>query len=255
MIHHLLEPYLPQLYGISSNDNTRVEVSKKIVNAIENQNEQLHSQGISHLLNKLAENGMDMIEGKYSGKYPGDKSTLHLSIAGLTILDCLLDITETDYFLRRKLADFFKKLLFSSSNSPCLDERTSNVIRHTASCIGHLARISTASESDYLKSSFLSMAFRCIIEPRSDVHRYSGVLILTQLAIHIPVHVYDQKQKLFDGIFDAISDRNAIIRMGASEAFSEALKVVSERESSEGMTSSSTLIEINFTLFWSIHSD
>ena len=41
MIHHLLEPYLPQLYGISSNDNTRVEVSKKIVNAIENQNEQL----------------------------------------------------------------------------------------------------------------------------------------------------------------------------------------------------------------------
>ena len=59
MIHHLLEPYLPQLYGISSNDNTRVEVSKKIVNAIENQNEQLHSQGISHLLNKLAENGMD----------------------------------------------------------------------------------------------------------------------------------------------------------------------------------------------------
>ena len=78
------------------------------------------------------------------------------------------------------------------------------------------------------------MAFKCVIEPRSDVHRYSGLLLLTQLAIHIPVHVYDQKQKFLDGIFDAISDRNAIIRVGASKAFSEALKLVSERESNEG---------------------
>lgn len=234
MIHNLLEPHLPQLYRICSNESIRIDVSKKIVDTIETQKEHLHSQGISHLLSKLAENGMDMIEGKYVGKHAGDRSSLCLPIAGLTILDSLLDISETDTFLKRKLTEFFKKMLFDNNINPCLDEGTSIVIRLTVSCIGHLARIATASESDHLKVSFLSMAFKCVIEPRSDVHRYSGLLLLNQLAIHIPVHVYDQKQKFLDGIFDAISDRNAIIRVGASKAFSEALKLVSERESNEG---------------------
>ena len=234
MIHNLLEPHLPQLYSISSDENVRMDVSKKIVDAIEIQKEHLHSQGISHLLSKLAENGMDMVEGKYMGKYSPERSSSCLPIAGLTILDSLLDIPETDTILKRNLINFFKKMLFINNIDPCLDERTSIVLKLTVSCIGHLARIATASESDHLKVSFLSMAFKCVIEPRSEVHRYSGLLLLTQLAMHIPVHVYDQKQKFFDGIFDAIFDRNTIIRIGASKAFSEALKLVFERESSEG---------------------
>ena len=230
MIHHLLEPHLSQLYSINSDENIRMDVSKKIVDAIEVQREHLHSLAFSHLLSKLAENGMDLIDGKFSG----NRSSSRLSIAGLTVLDCLLDISETDTSMKRKFVDFFQRMLFHDGINPCLDEKASYVVRLTASCIGHLARIANASESDYMKVSLLSMAFKCINEPRSQAHRYSGVLVLTQLSMHIPVHVYDQKQKLFDSIFDAISDKNATIRIGASEAFSEALKVVSERESSEG---------------------
>ena len=105
-------------------------------------------------------------------------------------------------------------------------ETSAAVIRLAAACIGRLARIATTAESDYLKDSFLSVAFKWIGEQRSEVHRYSGVLVLTQLAMHIPVHIYDQKNKLLNSIFETISDRNSIIRISTADALTTGISVM-----------------------------
>ena len=153
------------------------------------------------------------------------------------MIDCLLDIPETDTSMKIRIADVCRRLLendkqvelyrdFVTAFYHSIDgifvfqglETSASVIRLAAACIGHIARIATAAESDHLKDSFLSTAFKWINEQRSEVHRFSGVLVLTQLAMHIPVHIYDQKNKLFDGIFETISDRNSVIRISSADA-------------------------------------
>ena len=59
------------------------------------------------------------------------------------------------------------------------------VLKIAAACIGHLARSGNSDELMYLKDKILARAFTWVGAVRSEFHRYAGVLVLTQLTVHM----------------------------------------------------------------------
>lgn len=68
-------------------------------------------------------------------------------------------------------------------------------------------------------------------DTRSEAHRFAGVLILAQLAQHVPNLIFAKRKTLFNPLWDVLSDRNPVVRTAAATALEFSLQVISQRES------------------------
>ena len=189
---------------------------------IEDQSQHLPSQtAFSNLMTRLAGNGLDLLNH--------DTRDTRFKVAGLSVLDCLLDVNDEIMPERRiEIVNHLRKV-FENDKSPL--ENNIIVIRAAALSIGHFARIASAQEIEFLQNFYLPFAFKLLGNNRSESQRFAGALILTQLAINSPSLLFARRKLLFSAIWEVVSDKNATVRGAAAEVLEVAFHLVSQRES------------------------
>ena len=189
---------------------------------IEDQSQHLPSQtAFSNLMTRLAGNGLDLLNH--------ETRDTRFKIAGLSVLDCLLDVNDEIMPERRiEIVNHLRKV-FENDKQPI--ETNIIVIRAAALSIGHFARIASAQEIEFLQNFYLPFAFKLLANSRSESQRFAGALILTQLAINSPSLLFARRKLLFSAIWEVVSDKNATVRGAAAEVLEVAFHLVSQRES------------------------
>lgn len=222
-VHVLLEPILLKYLHSSSSDGI-VDFNKQLKQLIEFHSRHDSSDvGFSVLAESLAQNALDLLNY--------DTKDFRFKIAGFTIFDNLLDVNEDAMpggrvLARSKYAADVRKAL-EYEKLPL--DVYAPVLRLASFTLGHLARVGSAADNDFLQTFYLPIAFKALKQNRSDCNKYAGALILTQLSIHNASSIYARNSELFSNIWEVICDKNAAVRGAAAEALDAGLQLVSQR--------------------------
>lgn len=189
---------------------------------IDNHSQHLPSQAeFSQLLNKLQQSGLELIN------FETIKDTRY-KIAGLVVLDCLLDISdEVVPEQRTDIANHLRKVL--SIEKPSLEVNSSFLVI-AAGAIGRFARNANATEIEYLQNYYVGASLKWLAETKSDCHRFAGIHVLIQLAGNLPTVIFAKRKAVFTALWEVICDRSSLVREAAAVALSTALQLVSQRE-------------------------
>ena len=202
------------------------EVSRKMLQAIEDQAQNLPSHMLSNLLSRMVETGINLLNN--------DMKDSRYRIVGLVVLDCLLDVNDEIMAERRiEIANQLRKVLENDKQNI---ETTGNVLRKAADSIGHLARVASTTEIELLQEIFLTNALKWLSSQRLDSQKFSGSLIIAQLAKNSPALIYMKRKVYFTCIWDIVFDRNSLVREAASESLDAVIALVSQRESTDEYT-------------------
>lgn len=222
-VHILLEPLLLKYLHSTSSDGI-VEFNKQVKSLIEYQSRHDSSDAaFSVLAESLAQNALDLLNY--------DSKDYRFKLAGFTIFDNLLDVNEDAMpggrvLARSKYAADVRKAV-EYERLPL--EVYAPVLRLASVTLGHLARVGSAADNDFLQTFYLPIAFKALKPNRSDCNKYAAALILTQLSIHNAGSIYARNSELFSNIWEVICDKNAAVRGAAAEALDAGLQLVSQR--------------------------
>jgi hypothetical protein len=222
-----------------ANSTGNAEVTRRLRLMIEKQSMHLPSQtAFSNLMTRLAGNGLDLLNH--------ETRDTRFKIAGLSVLDCLLDVNDEIMPERRiEIVNHLRKVF---ENDKSAIESNIVVIRTAALSIGHFARIASPQEIEFLQNFYLPFAFKLVGNSRSDCQRFAGALILTQLSLNSPSLIFARRKLLFSAIWEVVSDKNSIVREAAAEVLQSAFHLVSQREPiTEYLVIALTQIESGFT--------
>jgi serine/threonine-protein kinase mTOR len=196
--------------------------SHKMRLAIEAEAQNLPSQMFSNFISRLVSSGINLLNY--------DLKDSRYRIVGLVVLDCLLDINDEIMAERRvEIANQLRKVLENEKQNI---EITGDVIRKASEAIGHLARVASTTEIEFL-DFYVAKSIECLSPRKGDANKFSSVLILTQLAINSPALIFMKRKSFFSMIWEMIFDRNALIREAAAGSLSAVLLLVSQRESTD----------------------
>mmetsp|Transcript_26418 Transcript_26418/g.39200 ORF Transcript_26418/g.39200 Transcript_26418/m.39200 type:complete len:2632 (+) Transcript_26418:19-7914(+) len=216
-VHHFLEKYVDMLYY---EEEPTADVSRKMLQAIEDQAQNLPSQMFSNLISRMVDSGINLLNY--------DIRDSQYRVVGLVVLDCLLDVNDEIMPERRiEIANQLRKVLENDKQNI---ETTGIVLRKAADSIGHLARVASTTEIEFLQDFYVANAIKWLSNQRSDAHKFSGVLILEQLALNSPALIYAKRKNFFSAIWDVIFDKNVMVRVAAAESLNAVVVLVSQRE-------------------------
>jgi FKBP12-rapamycin complex-associated protein len=189
---------------------------------IEDEAQRLPSQMFSSLISRMVESGVSLLTY--------DPRDLQYKKVGLVVLDCMLDVSDELMPERRiAIANQLKNVLENDKQNI---DTSAEVLRIAAASIGHLARVASTTEIEFLQDFYVTNAIKWLLEVRSEPHRFSGLLILTQLAINSPALIFTKRKEYFKAIWDVMFDKNQMIREAASESLQAALILVAQRDNS-----------------------
>ena len=177
-------------------------------------------QAFSVLISKLTENAIELLN--HDSRY---KRT------GLAILDALLDVNDEILPDRKILiAGYLRKVL---ENDKLSVDSSADILRSAALSLGHLARIASTTEIEFLQGFYLSEVVKWLYDSRSEVRRFCGVIILRQLAINSPAIIFNKRKSYFTALWDIIFEKNQLLREAAAEAIESTLVLFTQRENSD----------------------
>eukprot|EP00968_Pinguiococcus_pyrenoidosus_P012912 scaffold1154_cov310-Pinguiococcus_pyrenoidosus.AAC.44 len=179
----------------------------------------LHSQAYSEYISQLHDAAMSLAAS-------GDVSQ---RVGGLLIADCLLDVADIQHMERR--VNFAGKVKQILENNAAANYHV-RVMTTAAEALGHLSRLGSTTEMEFLKDYYLVPALTWLRDKRNQVRRYAAVLILHQLAENTASLFYERRVDFFTSIWECVVDEQGHIREAASRALGAAIFVVSERGSS-----------------------
>ena len=219
-MHKLLEPIVQKFLN---GDEDALQLSSRIKQLIDEQSQlQPSQQAISNLVSRFVSSGQDLLS------FADAKDLVKFKISGLAVLDCVLEFNDDLVPLRRNdICNYLFKVL-ENERLPL------SVLKAAALSLGHFARIATTNEIEFLRETHLPSAFKLLQDQRSESHRYSGCIILTQLAVNSSALIFAERTELFKFIWDAMSDKNYWVREEAAETLRAGLKLVSQRENMAG---------------------
>jgi hypothetical protein len=219
-IHKLLEPLINKFLAVEDN---AAETAKKIKILVEEQAQYLPTQiAFSSLMSKFVICALDLLN------FSDPRDLVKYKIAGLIVFDCLLDVNDEITPERRiEIANHICKVLENDKIPLSANEL---IIRTASQCIGHFGRIASTNEIEFLQNFCFPLALKLLADSRSESHRFSGAVILTQLAQNTPALIFAKRKTLFNVIWDIVSDKNPLVRTSASEALESSLQLISQRE-------------------------
>ena len=214
--------------------------ARKLRSLIEDHSRHLPSQSaFTELMNHLTDSGYELLahpEAVYK-------------LAGISVLDCLLDINEDLVPDRRiqiagKLRNVFENDKLGIGESGIL------ILRICAHAIGHLARIASTSEIEYLQDFYYPTAMRLVdtkyqksstsiiststaASSSSDFFKLSGCLILKQLAKNSHAIIYSKRKLVFASLWEVVCDKSAVVRDASASCLLACFILVSQREKME----------------------
>ena len=209
--------------------------SRKLRNLIDDQSRHLPSQTeFSVLMSKLTESGYELL----------NQTDLFYKIAGLFVLDCLLDINEELVTDRRiSIANTLRKIFENGDKTTNSIESGCVILRLSAQLIGHLARIASTVEIEYLQTTYYPIAMRLVgttvtkgllgnnNTDKEDFLKYAGCVLLTELANHSPAIIFSRRKQVFASVWEVVSDKSSVVREAGAEALQSCLLLISQRES------------------------
>lgn len=188
--------------------------------AIDEQSRLLPTLMFSNLVSKLVENGIMLLNY--------DVKDWRFKIVGLLILDRLLDVNIEIMAERRiEIVNQLRKVFEFEKLS--LDTYAP-VLQQAAVSIGHLARVASTTEIEYLQDYYVANAIRWLGDIRSETRRYAGAVLITELAINSPALIFVCRHAFFAAIWDVVFDKSERLRVSAAQALTTALTLVGERE-------------------------
>jgi serine/threonine-protein kinase mTOR len=201
-------------------DHVVAEVSRKLHIAIYNQSQNLPSHVFNTLISRLVDSGINLLTNE-------SKDIKH-KIAGLVVLDCLLDV-ECEIMPERRIeiANQLRKVLENERQNV---EVEASVLRKAAAVIGHLAHVASTTEIEFLQDFYVTNAIKWLGDQRSEARFFSGVLILTQISINSPALIFAKRKNFFSVIWEVLFDKSLTIREAAAASLSSVLLLVSQRE-------------------------
>ena len=220
--HKLLEPIIQKFLN-ADGDEGAIQLSLRIKQLIDEQSQlQPSQQAISNLVTRFVSSGQDLLS------FADTKDVSKYKISGLAVLDCVLEFNDDLVPQRRNdICNYLIKVLEN-------EKLQLSVLKAAALSLGHFARIATTNEIEFLRDNHLPSAFKLLQDHHSVSHRYSGCIIMTQLAINSPALIFAERRELFKFIWGAMSDKNNLVREEAAETLRAALKLVSQRENMSG---------------------
>ena len=201
-------------------DQAVVEVSRKLHIAIGNQSQNLPSHVFNNLISRLVDSGINLLTN--------ESKDIKYKIAGLVVLDCLLDV-ECEIMPERRIeiANQLRKVLENERQNV---EVEASVLRKAAAVIGHLAHVASTTEIEFLQDFYVTNAIKWLGDQRSEARFFSGVLILTQISINSPALIFAKRKNFFSVIWEVLFDKSLTIREAAAASLSAVLLLVSQRE-------------------------
>jgi FKBP12-rapamycin complex-associated protein len=177
----------------------------------------------SNLMNKFVVSALDLLN------YHESKEIVKFKIAGLIIFDSLVDINDEIMPERRiEISNHIFKVLENDKLPLVICEP---VLRTAASSIGHFARVASSSEAEFLQNFSFPLALKLLRDVKSDSHKFSGALILTQLAQNSPTLIFSRQKQVFSEVCEIVCDKNPMVRIAAAASLESVLKVIAQRES------------------------
>ena len=196
------------------------DVSRKLHVAIYNQSQNLPSHIFNNLMSRLVDSGINLLTN--------EQKDIKYKIAGLVVLDCLLDV-ECEIMPERRIeiANQLRKILENERQNV---EVEAPVLRKAAAVIGHLAHVASTTEIEFLQDFYVANAIKWLGDQRSEARYFSGVLILTQISIHSPALIFAKRKAFFSVIWEVMFDKSLTIREAAAASLGSVLLLVSQRE-------------------------
>ena len=201
-------------------DQPVADVSRKLQNAIDNQSQNLPSHVFNNLISRLVDSGINLLVN--------EQKDIKYKLAGLVVLDCLLDV-ECEIMPERRIeiANQLRKVLENERQNV---ETEAPVLRKAAAVIGHLAHVASTTEIEFLQDFYVTNAIKWLGDQRSEARFFSGVLILTQISINSPALIFAKRKNFFSVIWEVLFDKSLTIREAAAASLSALLLLVSQRE-------------------------
>jgi FKBP12-rapamycin complex-associated protein len=215
----LFNSFFRYLNGESTSNEFGVSLKKVIVD----ESQKLPQIAFSNLMNKFVVSALDLLN------YYESKEMVKFKIAGLIIFDSLVDINDEIMPERRiEISNHIFKVLENDKLPLVVCEP---VLRTAASSIGHFARVASSSEAEFLQNFSFPLALKLLRDVKSDSHKFSGALILTQLAQNSPTLIFSRQKQVFSEVCEIVCDKNPMVRIAAAASLESVLKVIAQRES------------------------
>lgn len=220
LVNKVLEPITARyLNGDCMLDEYGEAVKAFIVQYSQNLGQMLFSSS----MNKLVTYALDLLN------HHDTKDIVKHKLAGLIIFDCLIDINDEIIPERRiEISNHIFKVLENDKLSLIVNEV---ILRTASSSIGHFARVASSSEAEFLQNFSFPLALKLLRDTKSDSHKFSGALILTQLAQNSPTLIFSKQRQVFAEICEIMSDKSPMVRSAAATALESVLRVIAQRES------------------------
>lgn len=206
---------------MKSDDVSFSESTKEIRNMIESQSHSMHSQKqFSELLIKFLTNAQDLVNTDYRDL------NARYRLAGVIILDCLVDINDENSSNRRIDISNSLRKLFDDKFSI---EIYNTVFKYTAIAIGHLARVVSTTDIEFLQIHYIELTIK-LLSSISEIQRFCGPLLLRELIPNIPALIFAKRKLIVTKLWDCLLHRNRLVRNNTAESMEVLFKLVSPRE-------------------------
>ena len=227
-VHKMLETLVVKIVEKSMTYESKVIEARKLVDTIEDHSRHLSDpKDFLDLLTELTESGYELL----------NQTEISWKIAGIVVLDCLLDLEDDLQIVTAGAIMSTRRINIANSlrdkvleNHKIGLEAGNVVLREVALSIGHLARVATPGELEHLDRVYYPVAMRMLSTLTSDFDRLGGTLIIKELAINAPTLVFSKRKPIFQALSAAVSEKSHIVREAAADALKATLLIVSQRE-------------------------
>jgi FKBP12-rapamycin complex-associated protein len=227
----------------SSDEAVRLQAIAQLQQELDDQAAHLPSHVFSGVVSRIFESGLELLNSDHKDR-----------LVGLALLDCLLDVADDATAERRiETANILRKIVENDKQINYDPE----LLRAAAKSLGHLARVASTTEIEFLQTYAEKHVFKWLNDQRYEVRRFAAVLIVRELAINAPMIIFAKWKSagvgkhvsnILQHLFNVIYDSKVQLREAAAEALAANLRLISEREyTDEHLRQSLTQLDVGFS--------
>ena len=187
-----MEPILNDITVSNNVAINREAIIKRLLHTIEEQSNLLSQFEFGKLISIVHNNAKSLLSNDISAS-----RDVRGKLAGLMLLDCLLEVNLNDDIAAERRLDISRMLqTLLKSGSRGSFEATEKLLRAITRCVGHLAHVAIPTELETLTLDFVNLALDLIRDLKSETNRFIGVLLMNEFAINAPHFMFQKKHLL-----------------------------------------------------------
>lgn len=222
-IHHLIEPCIHEITSNNADRPDTAAIGKRLLRIIDEQQQQTTSQmSFGVFLSNIQNNAKELLMF--------ESKDLKYKIAGLLLIDCLLELNYNDEIYTERRTDLSRVLFNMIKSIRCSIDSGEAFLRSVAQCVGHLARVATPPEFESVTQTFFSLAMELVKDQRVECSRLMGVLLLKELGANAAHFCFQKRHLILTELWNLICDKNSQVRLASAETLEGVLVLTGQRD-------------------------